>query len=61
MEILVVGPKSQSKKMCSFRSSLSMKHSKQVRNLEIILHSDLSFDDHVNPITRTAFYHLKNI
>lgn len=38
-----------------------MKHSKQVRNLEIILHSDLSFDDHVNPITRTAFYHLKNI
>lgn len=61
MEKLVVGPKSQRKKMCSFRSSLSMKHSRQVRNLEIILHSELGFDDHVNHVTRTVFYHFKNI
>jgi len=33
----------------------------QVRNLGVSLESDLSFNSHVKTITKSAYYHLKNI
>ncbi len=33
----------------------------QVRNLEVILETDLSFSSHVKAVTKSAYYHLKNI
>ncbi len=33
----------------------------QVRNLGVILGSDLSFSSHVKAVTKSAYYHLKNI
>ncbi|KAI2646255.1 hypothetical protein H4Q32_024563 [Labeo rohita] len=33
----------------------------QVRNLGVILESDLSFSSHVKAVTKSAYYHLKNI
>ncbi len=33
----------------------------QVRNLGVILETDLSFSSHVKAVTKPAYYHLKNI
>ncbi len=33
----------------------------QVRNLGVILETDLSFSSHVKAVTKSAYYHLKNI
>ncbi len=33
----------------------------QVRNLGVILETDLSFSNHVKTVTKSAYYHLKNI
>ncbi len=33
----------------------------QVRNLGVILETDLSFNNHVKAVTKSAYYHLKNI
>ncbi len=33
----------------------------QVRNLGVILVTDLSFSSHVKAVTKSAYYHLKNI
>lgn len=51
----------ETKLLFPYLSSLSLKHSKQVRNVGIILDSDLRFDDHISTVTRTALYHLKYV
>ncbi len=33
----------------------------QVKNLGVILETDLSFSRHVKAVTKSAYYHLKNI
>ncbi len=33
----------------------------QVKNLGVILETDLSFSSHVKAVTKSAYYHLKNI
>ena len=33
----------------------------KVRNLGVIIDSDLNFHNHMRAVTRTSFYHLKNI
>ena len=32
-----------------------------VRNLSVLIDSDLNFNSHMKAITKSAFYHLKNI
>ena len=41
--------------------SLSLKTRDQVRNLGVLIDSDLTFSSHIKSITKTAFYQLKNI
>ncbi|KAK0146594.1 hypothetical protein N1851_014100 [Merluccius polli] len=41
--------------------SLSLKTRDQVRNLGVLIDSDLIFSSHIKSITKTAFYQLKNI
>ena len=45
----------------SHLKTLSLKPNNQVRNLGVILDSDLNFNSHIKSITSAAFYHLKNI
>ena len=44
-----------------FPHVLSLKPNNQVRNLVVILESDLNFNSHIKSITSAAFYHLKNV
>ena len=63
-EILIIGPKHLSRSAQTFSLNIDgsiITPSTQVRNLGIILDPTLSFRPHANHITKTAFFHLKNI
>lgn len=60
-EILVVGPKARREHLCTFFTPLLVKPCGDVRNLGVTLDSDLNFEKHISLITKTAFYHLRNI
>uniref|UniRef100_A0A3Q3LKF2 Reverse transcriptase domain-containing protein n=1 Tax=Mastacembelus armatus TaxID=205130 RepID=A0A3Q3LKF2_9TELE len=60
-EIIIFGPQKQRESVSSHLESLSLKFKNQVRNLGVIMDSDLNFNSHIKSITSSAFYHLKNI
>ena len=63
-EILIIGPDSLTRSTQSFSLNIdgsTVTPSKQVRNLGIILDPKLSFLPHVNQVTKSAFFHLRNI
>ena len=60
-EIIVFGAPDQRSKVNAKLASLSLQTKNQVRNLGVILDSDLNFNSHINSITKSAYYHLKNI
>ena len=60
-EIIVCGPQKQRESVISHLETLSLKPNNQVRNLGVMLDSDLNFNSHIKSISSAAFYHLKNI
>lgn len=60
-EIIECGPQKQRESVISYLVTLSLEPKNQVRNLGVILDSDLNFNSHIKSITSAAFYHLKNI
>ncbi len=63
-EVLINGPKtptSNNLEHCLTLDGCSVVSSSSVRNLGVLLDSNLSFDRHVSSICKTAFSHLKNI
>lgn len=60
-EILVVGPKARREHLCTFLAPLQVIPCDDVRNLGVTLDTDLNFNKHISVITKTAFYHLRNI
>uniref|UniRef100_A0A8C7XUV8 Reverse transcriptase domain-containing protein n=1 Tax=Oryzias sinensis TaxID=183150 RepID=A0A8C7XUV8_9TELE len=60
-EVLVIGSEAERDRVQSYLSTHSMTTRDTVRNLGVILDADLSFDQHVNQLTKSAFYHLRNI
>ena len=60
-EIIVCGPQKQRESLIRYLETLSLKPNNQVRNLGVILDSDLNFSIHIKSMTSAAFYHLRNI
>ena len=60
-EIIVCGPQQQRESVISHLETLSLKPNNQVRNLGVILDSDLNFNSHIKSISSAAFYHLKTL
>ena len=60
-EVIVFGPKNERSKISAHLDSMSLKATNQARNLGVIIDSDLNFNNHLKAITKSAYYHLKNI
>jgi len=55
-EILFIGPES----LGSHLDGCTV-HSSTVKNLGVVLDSNLSFENHISHVKKTAFFHLRNI
>ena len=63
-ELMVVAPKALLQKVGDFIVKVdgcSISPSPEARNLGVILDSTLSFHSHVKSVTKSAFFHLRNI
>ncbi len=58
-EVTAFGNKDEVLKVNAYSRGQTTKN--QVRNLGVILETDLSFSSHVKAVTKSAYYHLKNI
>ena len=60
-EIIVFGPQKQRQSVISHLEKRSLIAKSQVRDLGVILDSDLNFNSHIKTVISSAYYHLKNI
>ena len=63
-EMLVLGPKTQRDLLLNLTINLNgctVVSNKTVKDLGMTLDHDLSFDDHIKTVSRTYFFHLRNI
>uniref|UniRef100_A0A3B4T3X5 Reverse transcriptase domain-containing protein n=1 Tax=Seriola dumerili TaxID=41447 RepID=A0A3B4T3X5_SERDU len=60
-EILIFGAQTQRLRVAEHLKSLSLESKTVAKNLGIIMDSNLNFRSHINHITKSSFYHLKNI
>ncbi len=61
--ILLIGPKNSTQNLLDYNLQLDGCNvtSSTVTNLGVILDSNLSFENHISNVTKTAFFHLRNI
>ena len=63
-EMLVLGPKKQRDLLSDRTINLdgyTVISNKTVKDLSVTLEPDLSFDEHTKTVSRTAFFHSRNI
>ncbi len=62
-EILLIGPKNSTQNLLDHNLQLDRctVPSSTVKNLGVILDNLLSFENHISHVTKTAFFHLRNI
>ncbi len=62
-EILIIGPKNSTQILLDYNLQLDGCNvtSSTVKNLGVILDNNLSFENHTSNVTKTAFFHLRNI
>ncbi len=62
-DILLIGPKNSTQNLLDYNLQLDgcTVTSSTVKNLGVLLESNLSFENHISHVTKTAFFHLRNI
>ena len=60
-DVLVIGSSEQRDLIISRLGGLARDSSSSIRNLGVIIDADLNFDTHIGQVTKTAFFHLRNI
>ncbi len=62
-EILLIGPKNSTQNLLdhNLQPDRCTVTSSTVKNLGVILDSKLSFENHISHVTKTAFFHLRNL
>ncbi|XP_073804016.1 uncharacterized protein isoform X1 [Danio rerio] len=60
-EIIVFGNKDEVLKVNAYLGTKGQTTKNKVKNLGVTLESDLSFNSHVKAVSKSAYYHLKNI
>ncbi len=60
-EVIAFGNKDEVLKVNAYLDSSGQTTKNQVKNLGVILETDLSFSSHVKAVTKPAYYYLKNI
>ncbi|KAJ0062165.1 hypothetical protein NL108_017132 [Boleophthalmus pectinirostris] len=60
-EVLIIGPEAQRERLKAKLQTYSLNPCERVKSLGVILDSELSFEPHIRSITKSGFYHLKNI
>ncbi|KAL2089166.1 hypothetical protein ACEWY4_016065 [Coilia grayii] len=60
-ELLLIGPKDKQEALLPSLGNLNQYVREQVTSLGVILDSDLSPKPHINKVTKTAYFHLRNI
>ncbi len=60
-EVIAFGNKDEVLKVNAYLDSRGQTTKNQVRNLGVILETDLSFSSHVKAVTKSAYYHLKTL
>ena len=60
-EVLIVGSNEQKELIKNRLGNLTVTNNSTVRNLGVIIDSDLNFNAHMNNVTKIAFFHLRNI
>lgn len=60
-EILLIGPKTKREMLIKNLGGLTPWIKSEVTSLGVILDSELNFNSHINKVTKTSFFHLRNI
>ncbi len=62
-EILLIGPKNSTQNILDHNLQLDgcLFTSSKVENTGVVLDSNLYFENHISHVTKTAFFHLRNI
>ncbi len=60
-EVIAFGNKDEVLKVNAYLDSRGQTTKNQVKNLGVILETDLSFSSHVKAVTKSAYYHLKTL
>ncbi len=60
-EVIVFRAKEKRLQVTTELQSIHLKTTNQARNLGVMMDSDLYFEKHIKEITKSAYYHLKNI
>ena len=60
-EVLIIGSSEQKQPIISRLGNLAVDSNSTVKNLGVLIDSELNFNSHINNVTKIAFFHLRNI